>query len=291
MLIVYEEKRFKPRTLTLIESGNSIIEEYQAQGFSLTLRQLYYQLVARDTIPNKLTEYKRLGSILSKARRAGLVSWSAIEDRTRELRGNSWEDNPEEAVKGLIKTYLIDKWANQPVRPEVWIEKDALTGVIQPTCSKLDVDYFSCRGYSSDSEMWRAGHYRIKYRREHKNQETVIIHLADHDPSGVDMTRDVRERLTMFSGEPVQVIRVALNKNQIREFNPPPNPAKITDSRASAYIKKHGRSSWELDALNPTTLASIIKKEVGKHRNDDLWKVKVEEESSGKERLREMMNS
>lgn len=117
----------------------------------------------------------------------------------------------------------------------------------------------------------------------------VIIHLGDHDPSGIDMTRDIAERLALFSGHSVEVNRIALNKNQIEIYNPPPNPAKLTDSRANGYIQLHGYSSWELDALDPDVLSDLVEDAVLELRNDELWEEMVEEENKGKARLQEMI--
>lgn len=288
MYIQYIEKTFRAETEKLIEQSNSIIEEYGAQGFDLTLRQLYYQLVSRDIIPNKQSQYKRLGSIISSARRAGLVRWDAIVDRTRNLQSNTHWASPEEIMKSAIATYKIDKWTNQDYRPEVWIEKDALVGVIARVCQRLYVPYFSCRGYSSDSEMWEAGSNRFRLYAQN-GQIPIVIHLGDHDPSGVDMSRDIVDRLEMFSGLEVEVVRAALNIEQVQKYNPPPNPTKLTDSRAKGYVLQYGNSSWELDALEPSVLASLIEDEIDELRDDRLWDEKVEEEKGHIKRLREMI--
>lgn len=288
MKIQYVDKTFQGATLDVINLANTIVAEYEAAGFKLTLRQLYYQLVARGYIANKQTEYKRLGSIIADARLAGLVSWAAIEDRTRNMRGNSHWSNPEEIVRAAIYSYRVDKWDSQPMRPEVWIEKDALVGVIAGVCQRLDVNYFSCRGYVSASEMWSAGHER--FRRYIRNGQTpAIIHLGDHDPSGVDMTRDIRDRLALFSGAAVVVERIALNWDQIEQYSPPPNPAKLTDSRVDGYIKLYGMDSWELDALEPQVLADLIEDTVLQMRDDDLWDDAVRREDEDKARLRQMI--
>lgn len=269
MKIKYVEKRFGASALSLIETANKIITEYQGQGFDLTLRQLYYQFVSRDIIKNNMKEYKKLGSIINDARLAGLVSWEAIVDRTRNMVKNSHWSGPKSIVEACAQQFQVDKWANQEHRVEVWIEKDALVGVIEKVCRSLDVSFFSCRGYTSQSEMWSAGQ-RLKHHAEEDNQTPVIIHLGDHDPSGLDMTRDITDRLEMFMGG-MEVNRIALNMDQIEKYNPPPNPAKITDSRAASYIKLHGDESWELDALDPRTLENLIKKTVLKYRDEDKW--------------------
>ncbi|MFJ8153926.1 hypothetical protein [Streptomyces sp. NPDC094468] len=264
----YVPKTFTPAHQQLIDMADQICREYGEQGFDLTLRQLYYQFVARDVIANKQTEYKRLGGIINDARLAGLLDWDYIVDRTRNLRGLPHWNNPHSVIRSAASSYRTERWADQPHRVEVWIEKDALVGVIAGVCERYDVDYFSCRGYTSQSELWGAAQRMISY--QNAGQQPVIIHLGDHDPSGVDMTRDIRERLALF-GADVEVRRIALNMDQIEEHQPPPNPAKLTDSRATGYIREHGRSSWELDALEPTLLDRLIEAEIWSCRDVDLW--------------------
>lgn len=268
--IRYEAKTFRGSSLRLIEVANGIIDEYAARGFSLTLRQLYYQMVARGVLPNRDKQYKRLGSIINGARLAGLVDWDAIVDRTRNIRHNTHWDSPKSIVDAAIRGYQIDKWENQSHRIEVWVEKDALIGVVESACRPLDVAFFSCRGYTSASEMWAAGQ-RFADHAYFDRQTPVVIHLGDHDPSGIDMTRDIRERLALFSGVDVEVRRIALNMEQVEQYGPPPNPTKLTDSRAQGYIYEFGDDSWELDALEPAVLVELITEAVLSFRDEDAW--------------------
>ena len=271
----------------IVRQADDICADYRQQGFDLTLRQLYYQFVARDLIPNSQQSYKRLGDIVSRARMAGLLDWGYIVDRTRNLRGTSHWTTPGSVIDSAAYGYRLDKWVGQPRRVEVWVEKEALAGIVQRTAGRYDVDWFSCRGYVSQSEMWAAARRHLGYIQA--GQGVTVLHLGDHDPSGIDMTRDIRDRLTNFlttdwlqeegreftegeatvgeliesmrqhvSGDPIQVKRIALNIDQVRAYNPPPNPAKLTDSRADSYIALHGRQSWELDALDPATLDALI---------------------------------
>jgi hypothetical protein len=155
--IAYTSVEFKPSTLALVKQCNAIIAEYQAQGFTLTLRQLYYQLVSRDVIPNKQQEYKRLGSIVNDARLAGMIDWNSIEDRTRNLRSIAhWSDPAADHQRRAPISSVTTSGRHSRTVPEVWIEKDALVGVIEGVCEELDVPFFSCRGYTSQSEMWGA---------------------------------------------------------------------------------------------------------------------------------------
>lgn len=287
----YTERKFSPASLATIKAANTIIAEYTAAGYELTLRQLYYQFVSRDLIANKLTEYKRLGSIINDARLAGLIDWLAIVDRTRELRDLSHWESPSAIVDAVASQYRIDKWAGQPFRVEVWIEKDALVGVFERVCQELDVPVLSCRGYTSQSEMWVASQRIIRYSRERdptskkgKIKEVVVLHFGDHDPSGIDMTRDITERLALF-GAPLDVRRLALNMDQVTEYQPPPNPAKETDSRFAGYIQTYGDESWELDALEPDVLANLVRTQVTALRDQEAWAVAEAQEAEQKKLL------
>lgn len=283
--IEYLEKNFQPSTLRLIEQANDIVAEFDGKGFDLTLRQLYYQMVSRDIIENTQRSYKRLGSILNDARLAGLMDWDAIEDRTRNLQTlTHWESVPQ-IVSAMSRNFRYDKWATQGFRPEVWVEKDALAGVVARACDALDVPYFACRGYTSQSEMWRAA-MRLEGYLDN-DQIPIIFHLGDHDPSGVDMTRDIIDRLEMFMGG-VEVERLALNWNQIEQYTPPPNPAKITDSRSSAYITQFGRSSWELDALEPQVIVDMITSAILQYRDETAWDIVEDAEADDVALLRKL---
>lgn len=285
--IRYISKNFRASTLAVIDQANAIINEYAAQGFDLTLRQLYYQFVARDLLPNRQKSYDRLGAIVSDARLAGLIDWSAIEDRTRFVRELSHWESPGAIIEACADQYRRDKWADQDYRPEVWIEKDALVGVIEGVCNELDVPFFSCRGYVSQSEMWRAAQRLIGYQREGK--APFIIHLGDHDPSGLDMSRDIVDRLNVF-GAGHDFSRIALNMDQVEEHDPPPNPAKITDSRAGGYIAEFGPESWELDALDPATLAGLIRETVESVREEDAWEATLAQEEIERDRLHDAVD-
>lgn len=266
--IMYQEKKFSRATEATIDSANRIIHEYMEEGFVLTLRQLYYQFVARGLMANTMAQYNRLGRIVSDARMAGEIDWEAIEDRTRKLEELShWED-PAEMALGCSRQFRVDRWATQPERVEVWIEKQALEGVFQAVCEKWDVPFFSCRGYASQSSMWRAAERFIEHMDA--GQEVVVLHFGDHDPSGIDMTRDIEDRLWTFQAD-VEVRRVALNMDQVREHAPPPNPAKLTDSRVGEYLRRFGNKSWELDALDPRTLAALVDREVSRVLDRGAW--------------------
>jgi hypothetical protein len=280
--ICYIAKNLNRASMVAVNQANEIIEEYAAQGFDLTLRQLYYQFVARGYIPNKDREYKRLGSIISDARLCGLIDWRAIVDRTRNLRSNGHWDDPADIIDSAAKSFALDKWSDQPCRPEVWIEKDALVGILETACNPLDVPFFSCRGYTSISEMWAAAQRLLGYQ-DHK-QKPVIFHLGDHDPSGIDMSRDIQDRLETF-GVTVEFHRIALNMDQVGQYRPPPNPAKALDVRFADYESKFGSECWELDALDPVVLTTLIQDKVKAIRKERKWKAREIAEAKGREKI------
>ncbi len=199
------------------------------------------------------------------------MDWDYIVDRTRNLRSLATWGTPSGIMRAVADQYRTDRWGyeGQEYRLEVWIEKDALLGVISGVCDELHVPYFSCRGYTSQSEVWGAGQRLKGYVDD--GQIPIILHLGDHDPSGIDMTRDITERLALFVGEDVQINRLALNWDQVRLYNPPPNPAKLTDSRIGPYIARFGDQSWELDALEPAAIVDLIRNEVLYYRNQAAW--------------------
>jgi len=284
--IEYVPKNFRPDSLDLIEKINGVIGDYARQGFSLTLRQVYYQMVARAIIPNNERSYKNLGNLISDARLAGLIDWEAIEDRTRNLRGNSHWTTPGSMVNSAAYSYHLDHWKGQKNYVEVWVEKDALVGIVGQICSKLDVNYFSCRGHVSQSEMWGAA--RRLRRHVDQGQNIVLLHLGDHDPSGKDMSRDIVDRLTTFETYGVDFNRLALNMDQIELYNPPPNPTKLTDSRATGYIDQYGYECWELDALEPQVISDLISENVRKYRDDKLYNAILKQEREEKELLEDL---
>lgn len=281
--IEYVPKNFSADRLQMIEKVNGVVAEYQKQGYSLTLRQVYYQMVARDIIPNNMRSYKNLGNLINDARLAGLIDWLAIEDRTRNLRGNSHWSTPGSVIESAAYSYRLDHWQGQQNYVEVWVEKDALIGIVGQICGKLDVAHFSCRGYVSQSEMWAAA--RRLRRRQEAGQHVILLHLGDHDPSGKDMSRDIQECLITFETYGVTFKRLALNTDQVELYNPPPNPAKLTDSRATGYIEKYGDECWELDALEPSVISNVIRENVEQYRDDKLYRAVVAREAEERRQL------
>jgi hypothetical protein len=262
----------------IVDHANEIIQEYQAKGYKLTIRQLFYQFVSRLWIENKQSEYEKLTVVVANARNAGLIDWDAIEDRTRSLRRNPSWDGPEEIIRVCADQYREDFWASQKFRPEVWIEKDALIGVIKETCQTTHrVPYFSCRGRVSLSELYAAGRRFADWRA--RCYTPIVFHLADHDPCGIDMTRDNREKLALYSGGPVEVRRLGLNIDQVRHYRLPPNAAKESDTCAGKYREEFGCDCWELDALPPDVIDGLVSDAINGLIDESAWELAETKES------------
>jgi hypothetical protein len=293
----FTEKTFNKDDAEMIDVINGILENYEAQGFDLSLRQLYYQLVSKNLVPNTEQSYHKIGKLVSNARLAGMIDWDMIKDRGREMLKNPHWDNTRDFIESVAPQYRFSLWRDQDCYVEVMVEKQALEGVLEPVCKGLDVPFTANKGYSSQSTMYEASKRFLAAAEEGK--ECHVIYLGDHDPSGIDMSRDVEERLDLFvktslgrmdeigpnEVSAVTMHRVALNMAQVRVLNPPENPAKLTDSRSKPYIARFGPSSWELDAIEPRQLAQIVTDAVEGIMDVEKFKKNVKEMEKGRAAL------
>ena len=274
-------------TKALLDAAIAVINDYETQGYQLTLRQLYYQLVARDLIPNNLREYKRLGDVLKNAREGGWVDWDSIVDRGRVPVVPPQWTGPQAIIDAAARQFRLDRWLGQEYYVELWCEKDALSSILEPIASRYHVRFMANRGYSSATAMYDAAQRFVA--AGDRSRQGVIIYLGDHDPSGMDMTRDIRDRSDLLSGNSLahpEVIRLALNYDQVTQYQPPPNPTKLTDSRAEGYIVEFGGDSWELDALEPSVLDQITSAQIEELLDLDKYNARIAEEEAHKDDLR-----
>jgi hypothetical protein len=271
-----------------LETINCIIEEYAAGGYRLTLRQLYYQLVSRDIIPNKTAEYAKLSTLLTRGRMAGVVDWNAIEDRVRRPHLPYWVLDVPDALRDTARQYRLDRMEGQKRYVEVWCEKDALSGILRRVTERFHVRLMVNRGYSSTTAMYDAANRFLDEANIGKAGH--ILYLGDHDPSGLDMVRDIRDRLQEFGVE-VEVSPIALTWEQVERYDPPPNPAKVTDPRASWYISRHGRVSWEVDALDPDTLLNLVDWEIRRLIDYDQYQAMLARERADVEEMNQIIST
>lgn len=286
----YQSQNFNDESMRMIQLIDSIATKYLRQDFILTVRQLYYQLVAGGHIPNTERSYKRITGITNDARMAGLVDWSAIEDRTRSFNRRERWSGGAEIVEACVKGYHEDMWDNQRGRVFVIVEKEALSGVLDGLCHRLDVPLLAARGYPSGTVLREFALHDLVPAVEN-GQNITILHLGDHDPSGIDMTRDLTDRINTFAeghATDIRLERIALNMDQIQAQRPPENPAKTTDSRFREYRRNFGDSSWELDALTPQYLNELVEQHIRDQIDDERWTEAEERINEVKTRLKAM---
>ena len=279
--VKYEHINYHKDTLAKLAHIDKITEKYMNMGYKLTVRQLFYQLVVSNRVPNNANSYDNTAELIKKGRMTGHIDWNSIEDRTRIPVMSNPYHSVSEFLHEVAKWYLVPRWDDQPHYVEVMVEKEALVGILEPVALEYGVTLLSNKGYSSASAMHEAAR-RIKKKMEGKICH--ILYLGDHDPSGVDMTRDIIKRLTGF-GCKVEVERIALTREQVEEYNPPPNQVKYSDSRTLEYVKRHGIKSWELDALNPQSLQDILRKGITKYLDLEKYGAMLDEEELGRRRL------
>jgi len=154
----FTAKKFGPDAVAMIAQINAILADYERQGYDLSLRQTYYQLVARNLVPNTERSYKNVGNLVSDARLAGLIDWDMIKDRGREMTQNPHWDSPKDFIDSVAPQFRVNHWEDQDCYVEVMVEKQALEGVLEPVCRELDVPFTANKGYSSSSAMYEAAY-------------------------------------------------------------------------------------------------------------------------------------
>lgn len=293
MKIAFRKIRMGTQNKERLTKINSIIEKYQDQGYVLTLRQLYYQLVVENVIPNKVSEYQKLSVLLKEGRMAGIVDWDAIEDRLRHPSAPSSWETPKSIMNTVIYSYRNDRQKGQETYIEVWVEKDALSGVLKRVTEPLGVPIVVNRGYSSATAMHDAyNRFKAAARR---GQGSLVLYLGDFDPSGLDMIRDIQNRIGEFIlggtyDVDFNIQPIALTDAQIKAYEPPTNPAKMKDPRAEGYVEKYGYNSWEVDALPPEVLHELLDDEIRSRMDMDVYNQILDNEKAGILKLESLKN-
>lgn len=340
---------------TVVSRIIHIIDEYQKEGYVLTLRQLHYQFVTQNWIVNHDTAYKKLGGILDDCKYAGIIDWDSIEDRGRIPFIPYWVKGVNHAIEDTIEQYRLDRMAGQENYIELWTEKDALSGILRRTTSKYHIRLVVNKGYTSSTALYNA--YERFVENILSGRKVTILYFGDHDPSGLDMVRDIEHRLMLFlsqgdklqdddrftdmmgkwwadgdysdynvlmskycdlrlakalskpnakterfeeyfsakrkffidSEKLFQVVPIGLTKQQIKKYKLPPNPTKLTDSRAEGYIKDHGSTCWEVDALKPQVLTSIVESNILSRIDDSIFQKIIKQEEKDVKQLKKFI--
>lgn len=287
----YKAINFRADRLALLAYIDQMCRDYQHQGFMLSVRQLYYQLVARGKIPNTERSYQNTASLINDGRLAGYLDWDAIEDRGRDIVLRTRWKSGSQIVRASANSFHQDKWNEQTGRMLVIVEKAALAGILEGVCAEYDVPLLAARGYPSVSIVRELVLEHILPAVK-AGQDVTVLHLGDHDPSGIDMTRDLTDRIELFVDGldvmehcRVNVERIALTMGQVEEVQPPPNPAKVTDSRFASYQTIYGDESWELDALEPAYIVDLVTQKINEQIDMEVWDERVAEIEAIREKL------
>ena len=290
----------------IVAHALTIAREYDGQGLTLTLRQMYYQFVARGLIANGQKSYKRIGAALTAARYAGTFPIEWLEDRGRTVNAGdaTRDDTDADDAMSTASRWLRSlpeltinraRWYGQPVHVSVWVEKEALAGIFEPTCNDLGVGWFACKGYPSVSSLrdWIRQVNRVvgpdpyfyaddddddADAMDGRAERAIVLYFGDHDPDGWEIPRSCERNIAKLRqldglrGDfDIEFIRIGLNMDQILTHNPPPFPAKMSSSRCAGYIEEHGTDdAWELDALDPATLRELIRENVEGYFDADV---------------------
>ncbi|MBA7656354.1 hypothetical protein ES703_64278 [subsurface metagenome] len=251
-------KRPRPPRKKIIESMISVFREYnpgEDLENKMTLRQIFYQLVARQVIENHHKEYKRVKEALVHARKSGMIPWSWIEDRTRQPRTFPMWRDLSEFSEDVLRSYRKEIWNDQPLYVELWLEKEALSGIFMEILEPFGITLNVGRGNDSYCSI-----ISLAERCEGK-RSPVILCFTDFDPTGEDMRRDLRERLAYF-GCRAEIVPCALLKEDIGRYSLPSDFAKKSDSRTKKFIEKYGEEVVELDSLPVDVLKKRILEDV-----------------------------
>ncbi|MCJ7632584.1 hypothetical protein MUP77_09365 [Candidatus Bathyarchaeota archaeon] len=258
-----------------------------------TVRQMFYQLVSRKTVGNTEKSYKTVSRALTDARENREISPERFEDRNRRAVGDGdFYDggNSEDYFKGIIesvptqwKYFHKSRWISQPYRVIIALEKEALSGLVAEIAEDYNIRTYPSKGYGSFS-------YVNNLAKECRGKHTVVLYLGDFDPSGLNIERNLWERLQRYGANSFEVVRVALTLEQIREYQLPPLPAKKSDSRFDSFVADTGGADVvELDALPPKILQTLLKDAIEAHIDEDEWNGTVNLEKGERERLRQML--
>lgn len=286
------------RKAVLVPAVQQILQEYDIK---LTIRQVFYRLVSKGIIPNTLNQYNILDQQLSLARKDGRIPFTAFEDRSRKFIGgerfgfqtaeNVFEDakadyeSANETFHDAYGDFNLPHWHNQPNYVEVWLEKDALSGIFQQVTQRRQVRLAPCRGYPSLTFLYEAA---CHFRYVPKDKQLVILYFGDYDVRGLHIQQNITKTLAWLGYPNIVVKRYALTKEQIAEYGLPPQPSKKKDSMIMGWIETHGDVAWELDALEPNVLLKVIDGAIEAEFDREIWNERGLEVGRGQQEIKKL---
>lgn len=279
-----KKRKVELRREEIIPVVNEVLGQYT---FPLTVRQIYYRLVSDPYLlfTNTKQHYNSFDSILTRARERGEIDPEGdriVDDTRHTWGGDAGWDSPEQFLVAYLdhfrsswKDYDKEMWVNQEHKLEVWVEKGALTRVLDQVTGPFKVLLFPHRGNPSYTKVKEAVDRLHEFWPS--GQKICILHLTDHDPTGLKMTKELVGRFERYGGSFIKVRRIGLTIEQVRQFNLSPNFAKKADRNYPEYVERYGEECWELDALPPDELQRIVKSEIEKYIDEEAWKQKKQE--------------
>ncbi len=257
----------------ILTRAAAIVHAYDT---GVTLRQLFYRLVAALLLPNTVNAYKGLSRVTAEARRRG--DFPELVDRTRAIHRYQTFPGPDQARSWLSRIYRRDRTEGQTVSIYLGVEKNGLVAQLEDWFADRGVPILALGGYSSQTYVDEIAADVAEQRRP-----AVLIYAGDFDPSGEDIQRDFMQRTGCFA----DVSRVALNAEQVEQYDLPPQMGKATDSRAGGFIQRHGKLvQVELDALPPDVLRRLYTEALGRYWDTPAYERALAREQAERIRLR-----
>jgi hypothetical protein len=250
------------KSLALIKAMYDIAEATQP----ITGRGIGYKLFTQKLIPSMSRKSMRVVyRLLLKAREEGTIPWEWIVDETRSAeRVATWKD-PEAYSRSVANSYRRDFWNHQPVRVEVWSEKGTVRGVLQPVLSEYQVTFRALHGFNSATQVWDIS-------QDDDGRDLIALYVGDYDPSGMCMSEvDLPKRLEGFNGDHVEVRRIALTREQLRDLPSFPAADKVKDPRYRWFVSNYGNTCWELDAMDPNDLRQCVEAAIKDLIEPEAW--------------------
>ncbi len=250
---------------------DAIIETFARLGGPLTVRQIYYQILSRGLVSNVKNGYQKVARILRIMRKDGTIEYSDIADRSTPTYQVATWGSPRALIDADIRDYRRDLWLHMDTQePSIWIEKDAIAGVLKPLTDEYRVELIALRGYASLTHL-------------HGFYGDLVYYLGDHDPSGENILETCEYELP-----DVEFTKLAILPEDIERFNLPPLPAKKADPRYGQFTANHGDACVELDALPPDELCRRVKEAIERHIDWDEWNREIGIEESERNVLRDL---
>ena len=256
----------------ILEEATEIVDTYDT---GVTLRQLFYRLVAAQVLPNTTSAYKGLSSKTAEARRNG--TFPDLIDRGREIHRAGSFTSPESALSWLTARYRRDRTEGQDVSVYIGVEKAGLVMQLTSWFGELGIPILALGGYSSQTYV-----DEVSEDVYDRGRPAVLLYAGDFDPSGEDIDRDFVARTGCFD----TVVRVALDASQVTAYDLPPAMGKGTDSRASRFIARHGTLvQVELDALPPDVLEQLYRDALLPFWDESVYEAVIAREADERQAL------